>query len=412
MTATTPALLAAAAGVGFGHAVLPDHWVPLAVLGRTQRYSLGRVARLSGLAGVAHVIVSMVLGAIVIAVGLQLRHTVQSAQNIIIGTVLILTGVGFAIIEITGRGHSHGAGHDHGGGHAHGTGHDYGGGHGHGAGREHSGGPDRPARQWGSWALPTTEAGHGPTHGERSLRGLAAVMVPFGAAASPDLTILPVLATCRGKTLERAKRPRPGWWARPFRCEWVALVRSGFSVSVGSDGERVEVVGEDRPAGPDLLALVAFEAAAVEAVAAFEVADAALGAGSVALQPPLGAFGAGLLAAGDEHPLGREAAEGLAGRAGCGSRRRALPRAGEPEPLEFGDGVGQQRVLGRVARLLWRAAGSARARRAGCSRSPRRAGSHSRTRSACRACPCGSAGRRGLRARPAGLGSARPRPAA
>jgi hypothetical protein len=44
----TPALLAASAGVGFGHAILPDHWVPLAVLGRTRRYSLKRVARLSG----------------------------------------------------------------------------------------------------------------------------------------------------------------------------------------------------------------------------------------------------------------------------------------------------------------------------------------------------------------------------
>ena len=32
--------LAAAAGVGFGHAILPDHWVPLAVLGRTRRYPL------------------------------------------------------------------------------------------------------------------------------------------------------------------------------------------------------------------------------------------------------------------------------------------------------------------------------------------------------------------------------------
>ena len=57
---------------------------------------------------------------------------------------------------------------------------------------------------------------------------------------------------------------------------WVALGRSGFSVSAGPDGQRVGVVGEDRPAGPDLLALVAFQAAAVEAVAAFEVADAAL----------------------------------------------------------------------------------------------------------------------------------------
>ena len=31
---TTLALLAAAAGVGFGQAILPDHWVPLAVVGR------------------------------------------------------------------------------------------------------------------------------------------------------------------------------------------------------------------------------------------------------------------------------------------------------------------------------------------------------------------------------------------
>ncbi len=30
MSATTPALLAAAAGVGFGHAILPDHWATTA----------------------------------------------------------------------------------------------------------------------------------------------------------------------------------------------------------------------------------------------------------------------------------------------------------------------------------------------------------------------------------------------
>ena len=73
MTGTTPALIAAAAGVGFGHAVLPDHWVPLAVIGRTRNYPIARVARLSGLAGVAHVLVSLVLGAVIIVIGLQFR---------------------------------------------------------------------------------------------------------------------------------------------------------------------------------------------------------------------------------------------------------------------------------------------------------------------------------------------------
>jgi nickel/cobalt transporter (NicO) family protein len=155
VSATGPALLAAAAGVGFGHAILPDHWVPLAVLGRTRRYPLSRVARLSGLAGVAHVLVSIVLGAVIIAVGLQFRSTVEHAQDTIIGCILIATGIGFLLLELTGHGHHHDHEHHH---HPH---------HGHDHGHE-----------------------HGRDHGR--LSGLAAVMVPFGAAASPDLTILPV----------------------------------------------------------------------------------------------------------------------------------------------------------------------------------------------------------------------------
>jgi nickel/cobalt transporter (NicO) family protein len=171
MSATGPALLAAAAGVGFGHAVLPDHWVPLAVIGRTRRYPLSRVARLSGLAGVAHVLVSIVLGAVIIAVGLQFRSSVAHAQDTIIGCILIATGIGFLLLELTGRGHHHD--HDHHHGHEHGPedGHGHGNGHGH---EDHHG----------------REHGRDRTHPH--LGGMAAVMVPFGAAASPDLTILPV----------------------------------------------------------------------------------------------------------------------------------------------------------------------------------------------------------------------------
>jgi nickel/cobalt exporter len=147
----TPALLVAAAGVGFGHAVLPDHWVPLAVVGRTQRYPLRRVARLSGLAAVAHVLVSLTLGAVIVAIGLQFRSSVESAQNVIVGCLLVGTGIAFAVFELLGGGHHHHHGDEPGHRHHH---------------HHHS----EPSR----------------------VRSLAAVMVPFGAAASPDLTILPV----------------------------------------------------------------------------------------------------------------------------------------------------------------------------------------------------------------------------
>jgi nickel/cobalt transporter (NicO) family protein len=150
LSGTTPALIAAAAGVGFGHAVLPDHWVPLAVVGRTHRYPLSRVARLSGLAGVAHVIVSLVLGAAIVALGLQFRSTIESAQNTIVGALLVATGLGFVAVELSGHGHSHSHPHAHAPGHPHSR----------------------------------ARAGR--------FRGSLEIMVPFGAAASPDLTILPV----------------------------------------------------------------------------------------------------------------------------------------------------------------------------------------------------------------------------
>jgi nickel/cobalt transporter (NicO) family protein len=157
----TPALLIAAAGVAVGHAVLPDHWLPLAVLGRTRSYPLGRIARISGLAGLAHVLVSVVLGAVIIVVGLQFGSAVQSAQDAIVGVVLIGTGVVFTILELTGRGHAHAHGHT----------------------PEHQPHDRRTEHHHHVHDLELTAA---PRH------GLVAVMVPFGAAASPDLTILPV----------------------------------------------------------------------------------------------------------------------------------------------------------------------------------------------------------------------------
>jgi hypothetical protein len=148
---TTPALLLAAAGVGVGHAILPDHWAPLAIVSRARRYPLARVARLSTAAGIAHVVVSLVIGGVIVAVGLQLRRSVESAESAIVGSILIGTGLLFLLLELTGRGHRHSpdADHDHAGHHHH-------------------------------------------DHQRQPRSSRLGFLVSFGAAASPDLTILPV----------------------------------------------------------------------------------------------------------------------------------------------------------------------------------------------------------------------------
>ncbi len=165
-----PLLLIAAGTVGFLHSILPDHWVPLAVIARTQRWSIFHTARISLLASVGHVLTSIILGGIIALVGLQFRSAFETQQGHIVGVVLILTGIGFLIWGLTGHGHHH---HDHEHGHSHEHDHD----HHHNHDHDH-----HPGRSHGSH----------PASDGSLLQRFAGIAVPFGAAASPDLTILPV----------------------------------------------------------------------------------------------------------------------------------------------------------------------------------------------------------------------------
>lgn len=175
---SVPLLVIAAATVGFLHSILPDHWVPLAVVARAQRWTLLHTARISLLASVGHVLTSIVLGGIIALVGLQFRKTFETQQAHIVGVVLVLTGIGFALWSLTGHGgHSH-EGHppDHGVEDDHGDG-------------EHADNGSRPHVQGHEHAY---EDDQGSSPDQSKARGIAGILVPFGAAASPDLTILPI----------------------------------------------------------------------------------------------------------------------------------------------------------------------------------------------------------------------------
>ena len=157
-------LLVAAAAVAIVHSILPDHWVPLAVIARTQRWSITHVVRVTLLTSLGHVVTSFILGGVIALIGLQFQKEIDTQQGHVVGGVLVLTGLIFLIWGMFGHG-AHNHTHDHGEGQNHN--HDYDHNHTHG----HEQGPVK----------------------ERSLVGrLTAIAVPFGVAASPDLTILPV----------------------------------------------------------------------------------------------------------------------------------------------------------------------------------------------------------------------------
>jgi nickel/cobalt transporter (NicO) family protein len=162
---TLPALLLAAVGVGVGHAVLPDHWLPLGVLSRTRRYRPARVLRLSLATALAHVGISVVLGGLLIVIGLRFRATVARHTDLVVGGILLVTGAVLLARELSGNGHGHS--HD---------------------GPGHHDGHDHAHRHSTTAVLAHPE----PTTPKSGARGVAGLIIPFGAAASPDLTILPV----------------------------------------------------------------------------------------------------------------------------------------------------------------------------------------------------------------------------
>lgn len=104
-TTSVPLLIVAAGTVGFLHSILPDHWVPLAVVGRTQRWSIARVARISFLASVGHVLTSIIIASVIAVIGLQFRSAFETEQGHIVGIVLVLTGIAFLVWGLTGHGH-------------------------------------------------------------------------------------------------------------------------------------------------------------------------------------------------------------------------------------------------------------------------------------------------------------------
>ena len=165
MTATSIFLLLGVAGVvAIFHSLLPDHWVPLAVVARTQRWSLFHVGRMALLAALGHVITSLILGGLIALIGLQFQHEIETQKGHIVGIVLVLTGIIFLIWGLVGHGPH---GHHHGEGHV----------HDHGLGEMQD---------------DSHEHKYSFRKEQPLVKRLAAITVPFGVAASPDLTILPV----------------------------------------------------------------------------------------------------------------------------------------------------------------------------------------------------------------------------
>jgi nickel/cobalt exporter len=127
-------LLGTAASIGFVHTVLGiDHSLPFVALGRAQRWTLRKTLAVTAACGVAHVLSSVVIGAVGIGAGVALERMelIESARGDLVAWLLITFGLTYAAWAVVRR--IRGVEHHHAHAHLDGTLHD----HDHDHRREH-----------------------------------------------------------------------------------------------------------------------------------------------------------------------------------------------------------------------------------------------------------------------------------
>jgi len=113
-------LAGTAAGLGLVHTVIgPDHYLPFIVIGRARNWTLRKTLLVSFFAGLGHILSSVVLGFVGVALGIAVARLegVESARGAIAACLLIGFGLAYFIWGLRrawrGKPHTHPHLHDH-----------------------------------------------------------------------------------------------------------------------------------------------------------------------------------------------------------------------------------------------------------------------------------------------------------
>ncbi|HEV2740359.1 MAG TPA: hypothetical protein VGU66_17505 [Candidatus Elarobacter sp.] len=112
-------LIAAVGAVGVLHTMVPDHWAPIALIARQQRWSRGETARAALQAGTGHVVSTLLIGLAVWIAGVAFATRFGQAVSTLSSVALIAFGGWIAIsswreLRAADGHHHHDHDHDHG----------------------------------------------------------------------------------------------------------------------------------------------------------------------------------------------------------------------------------------------------------------------------------------------------------
>lgn len=95
------------------HATIPNHWIPLITIAKTEKWSQNDTFMATIITGFAHTLSTVIIGIIVGFIGYKLSHNYELISNIIAPSILVVLGVIYLIIDLRNSLRHHHHEHSH-----------------------------------------------------------------------------------------------------------------------------------------------------------------------------------------------------------------------------------------------------------------------------------------------------------
>jgi len=102
-------ILAGAFLVSVAHAILPDHWLPLILISRAEKWSQAETLWVTALVTIPHLVSTILLGLLVGLIGFKLSATYEALMGFVAPAMFVLIGLVYVYRNYRAEGHHHGA---------------------------------------------------------------------------------------------------------------------------------------------------------------------------------------------------------------------------------------------------------------------------------------------------------------
>ena len=90
------------------HAIMPDHWIPVVMIGKTERWSRKEIFWITTLIAIPHIISTILIGIIIGIIGYTLSSTHEFVMGIAAPLILVALGLVYLSLDFKGHNqHSH-----------------------------------------------------------------------------------------------------------------------------------------------------------------------------------------------------------------------------------------------------------------------------------------------------------------